>query len=85
MPTMTETLERTIGSLEAQVRTLVHEVTNLRGELAELRTVLLRETLTHHERITALESFRRWGIGLFTGLILSGIAALLTAVFRIII
>ncbi|MBM3324792.1 MAG: hypothetical protein FJY66_03910 [Calditrichaeota bacterium] len=78
-------LQRIIGSLEAQVRTLVHEVANLRSDLAELRAMLLRETLTHHERISALESFRRWGIGLFTGLILSGIAALLTAVFRIII
>jgi hypothetical protein len=78
-------LQRTIGSLEAQVRTLVHEVANLRSELAELRTVLFRETLTHHERITALESFRRWSIGLFTGLIISGIAALLTAIFRMII
>jgi hypothetical protein len=80
-----EELERTIGSLEAQVNLLVHEVAALRGELAELRTVLLRETLTHHERITALESFRRWSVGLFTGLVVSGIAALLGAVFRIII
>ena len=78
-------LQRTIGSLEAQVTKLVHEVAELRGELSELHTGLLRETLTHHERISALESFRRWGIGLFTGFVISGIAALLGALFRIII
>jgi len=82
---MTDELLRTIGSLEAQVSALVHEVAALRAELSDLRTVLLRETLTHHERITTLESFRRWSIGLFTGLVVSGIAALLGAVFRIII
>ncbi len=78
-------LQRTIGSLEAQVSKLVHEVAELRSELSELRNGLLRETLTHHERISSLESFRRWGIGLFTGFVISGIAALLGALFRIII
>ena len=82
---MTEDLERIVGGLEAQVSTLVHQVADLRSELAELRTILLRETLTHHERLSALESFRRWGIGLFTGLVVGGIAALLGAIFRIII
>ena len=82
---ISDELQRTIGSLEAQVRTLVHEVAALRAELSELRTVLLRETLTHHERISALESFRRWSIGLFTGLVISGIAALLGAIFRTIL
>jgi hypothetical protein len=82
---MTEDLQRSVGSLEAQVGTLVRQVTDMRGELAELRTVVLRETLTHHERLSALESFRRWGIGLFTGLVVAGIAALLGAIFRIVI
>jgi hypothetical protein len=82
---ISDELQRTIGSLEAQVSALVHEVAALRAELSELRTVLLRETLTHHERISALESFRRWSIGLFTGLVISGIAALLGAIFRIIV
>ena len=74
-----------LEAAEAQVSTLVHQVADLRSELAELRTILLRETLTHHERLSALESFRRWGIGLFTGLVVGGIAALLGAIFRIII
>ena len=82
---MSEDLERIVGGLEAQVNTLVSQVTDMRKELSELRSVLLRETLTHHERLSALESFRRWGIGLFTGLAVSGIAALLGAIFRIII
>jgi hypothetical protein len=82
---MTEDLGRSVGSLEAQVGTLVRQVADMRGELAELRTVVLRETLTHHERLSALESFRRWGIGLFTGLVVAGIAALLGAIFRIMI
>jgi len=82
---MAEDLERSVGSLEAQVGTLVRQVADMRGELAELRTVVLRETLTHHERLSALESFRRWGIGLFTGLVVAGIAALLGAIFRIMI
>lgn len=82
---ISDELQRTIGGLEAQVSALVHEVAALRTELSELRTVLLRETLTHHERISALESFRRWSIGLFTGLVISGIAALLGAIFRLIV
>lgn len=81
----TPSLQRTIGNLEAQVSKLIQEVADMREELTELRTILLRETLTHHERLLSLESFRRWGIGLFTGLAVSGIAALLGAVFRIII
>ena len=82
---MTEDLQRIVGGLDAQVGTLVRQVADMRGELAELRTVVLRETLTHHERLSALESFRRWGIGLFTGLVVAGIAALLGAIFRIVI
>ena len=51
---ISEDLERIVGGLEAQVNTLVSQVTDMRKELSELRSVLLRETLTHHERLTAI-------------------------------
>ena len=72
---MSETLDRSLGRVEAHVAELTEQVSSLRTELSRLVQLVESSIAAHHERIAGLESFRRWAIGLMTGLFLSGVAA----------
>lgn len=74
---MTENTDRSLGRVEARVADLTEQISGLRTELSRLVQIVESSTAAHHERIAALESFRRWMIGLMTGLFMSGIAAVL--------
>jgi len=79
----TNTFDRSLGRLEARVADLTEQITQLRSELSRLVQLVESSTAAHHERIRALESFRRWAIGLLTGLFLSGVAAVFGYVARL--
>jgi hypothetical protein len=72
---MNDTLDRSLGRVEGHVAELTEQVSNLRTELSRLVQLVESSIAAHHERIAGLESFRRWAIGLMTGLFLSGVAA----------
>lgn len=72
---MNENVDRSLGRVEARVADLTEQITGLRTELSRLVQLVESSTAAHHERILGLESFRRWAIGLMTGLFLSGMAA----------
>jgi hypothetical protein len=72
---MNDTLDRSLGRVEAHVAELTEQVSSLRTELSRLVQLVESSIAAHHERIAGLESFRRWAIGLMTGLFLSGVAA----------
>ena len=72
---MSDTLDRSLGRVEAHVAELTEQVSSLRTELSRLVQLVESSIAAHHERIAGLESFRRWAIGLMTGLFLSGVAA----------
>jgi len=77
---MTETeasLDRGLGRVEARVSDLTEQITALRKEFSALMQNMESAIASHRERIAALEAFRRWMIGLMTGLFLSGVAAAL--------
>ena len=72
---MNDTIDRSLGRVEAHVAELTEQVSSLRTELSRLVQLVESSIAAHHERILGLESFRRWAIGLMTGLFLSGVAA----------
>lgn len=72
---MSETFDRSLGRVEARVADLTEQISSLRAEFSRLVHVVESSTAAHRERISSLESFRRWMIGLMTGVLLSGIAA----------
>ncbi|MBU0508737.1 hemolysin XhlA family protein [bacterium] len=74
--------DRSLGRVEARVADLTEQITRLRSELSRLVQLVESSTAAHHERIRTLESFRRWAIGLLTGLFLSGVAAVFAYVSR---
>lgn len=76
-------LERSLGRVEARVADLSTQIAQLRAELSRLVQIVESNTAAHHERIAALEAFRRWAIGLMTGLLLSGVAAVFGYVARL--
>jgi len=76
-----QTLERSLGRVEARVADLAEQISGLRRELSIL-TRGLEKVAAHGERIAALEAFRRWMIGLMTGLIMSGAAAVFAYMAR---
>lgn len=78
----TNNLERSLGRVEARVADLTEQIAALRNELARIVQLVESSTAAHHERIGALESFRRWAIGLMTGLFLSAVAAVFGYVSR---
>ena len=79
---MNDTLDRSLGRVEAHVAELTEQVSNLRTELSRLVQLVESSIAGHHERIAGLESFRRWAIGLMTGLFLSGVAAVFGYVLK---
>jgi predicted nucleic acid-binding Zn-ribbon protein len=68
-------LDRGLGRVEARVADLAEQISALRKELSAVVHTMESAIAAHRERIAALESFRRWMIGLMTGLFLSGAAA----------
>jgi hypothetical protein len=76
------TMERCLGRVEARVADLTEQITALRTELSALTKSVEAAVAGHQERLAALESFRRWAIGLMTGLFLSGAAAVFAYVLR---
>ena len=79
---MNDTLDRSLGRVEAHVAELTEQVSSLRTELSRLVQMVESSIAAHHERIAGLESFRRWAIGLMTGLFLSGVAAVFGYVLK---
>lgn len=77
-----QSLERSLGRVEARVADLAEQIGGLRRELSALSHNLETTVAAHRERIAALEAFRRWMIGLMTGLFLSSAAAVFAYVLR---
>jgi hypothetical protein len=75
-------LERGLGRVEARVSDLTGQITSLRTEFSQLAQAMEAEIAGHRERIAALEAFRRWMIGLMTGLFMSGAAAVFALILR---
>jgi len=80
---MNDTLDRSLGRVEARVADLTEQIAALRTELSRLVQLVESSTAAHHERISSLEAFRRWSVGLMTGLFLSGVAAVLSHLLRV--
>ncbi len=76
------TLDRNLGRLEARVADLTEQIITMRKELSALSRTVDSSISAHHERIVALESFRRWAVGLMTGVLLSGVAAVFAYALR---
>jgi hypothetical protein len=76
------TLDRNLGRLEARVADLTQQIVEMRKELSTVARTVDSSISSHHERIAALESFRRWAVGLMTGMLLSGVAAAFAWVLR---
>jgi hypothetical protein len=72
---MSDTLERELGRIEARVASLSEEIVSMRKELSHISRSLEKVTTGHNERLSALEAFRRWAIGVMSGMFLSGVAA----------
>jgi hypothetical protein len=75
-------LERGLGRVEARVSDLTGQITTMRSEFSQLAQAMEAEIAGHRERISALEAFRRWMIGLMTGLFLSSAAAVFAYVLK---
>ncbi len=75
-------VDRGLGRVEARVADLTEQIAALRKELSTLVHTMESAIAAHRERIAALEAFRRWVIGLMTGLFLSGVAAIADYIFR---
>ena len=75
-------LDRNLGRLEARVADLTEQIIEMRKELSAISRTVDTSISAHHERILNLESFRRWAVGLLTGIMLSGIAAAFAWAFR---
>ncbi len=69
------TLDRNLGRLEARVADLTEQIIEMRKEISALSCTVNTSISAHHERLAALESFRRWMVGVMTGILLSGVAA----------
>ena len=75
-------LERGLGRVEARVQDLAEQIALQRGEMSAMMHKVDGTLAAHQERIIALESFRKWAIGLITALFLSGAAAVFAYVLR---
>jgi hypothetical protein len=71
----TTNLERNLGRLEARVADLTEQIRTMRAELSSVAGNVDRTLAAHHERLVSLESFRRWALGVNTGLLMSAVAA----------
>ena len=76
------TLERNLGRLEARVADLTEQISSMRTELSAVARTVDTSLSAHHKRIVALESFRRWAVGMLTGILLSGVAAAMAYALR---
>ncbi len=76
------TLDRNLGRLEAHVADLTQQIAAMRTELSTVSRKVDTSISAHHERIASLESFRRWAVGVMTGILLSGVAAAFAWAFR---
>jgi tRNA A-37 threonylcarbamoyl transferase component Bud32 len=68
-------IDRGLGRVEARVADLAEQIAALRKELSSVVHTMESAIAGHRERLAALEAFRRWMIGLLTGVFLSGVAA----------
>lgn len=71
-----------LGRLEARVADLTEKIIEMRKELSAIARTVDTSISAHHERIVSLESFRRWAVGVMTGILLSGVAAAFAWAFR---
>jgi hypothetical protein len=60
-------IDRTLGRVESRVADLTDQINSLRTDVAALTHTVETDLTSHRERIATLESFRRWTIGLITG------------------
>ena len=70
-----DSLERTLGRLESRVSDLSEQITAMRQDVNHLTHTIESTAAEHHQRLIALESFRRWAVGVMTGMFMSGVAA----------
>jgi hypothetical protein len=75
-------LERGLGRVEARVQDLSEQIALQRQEMSAMVKSVEGTMASHRERIIALESFRKWAIGVMTALFLSGAAAVFAYVLR---
>ncbi len=66
----------------ARVGDLTEQIIGMRKELSALSRTVDSSVSAHHERLVALESFRRWAVGVMTGIVLSGVAAVFAWISR---
>ena len=76
------TLDRNLERLEARVADLSDQIAAMRKDLSGISRTVDTSISAHRERLAALESFRRWAIGVLTGILLSGVAAAFAYAFR---
>ena len=79
---MSDSLERELGRIEARVASLSEEIVGMRNELSHISRSVEKVATGHNERLSALEAFRRWAIGVMTGMFLSGVAAVFGWIIR---
>jgi hypothetical protein len=75
-------LDRALGRVEGRVADLGNQIDLMRQELSGLAHNVETAVAAHRERIASLEAFRRWAVGVMTGLFLSGVAAVLGWVIK---
>lgn len=81
---MTETsVERALGRVEGRLADLSQQVTAMRRELSDLVHAFEASHAAGSQRLTSLESFRRWTVGLLTGIFLSGAAMAMKLLFSV--
>ena len=73
---MTDT-DRTLGRLEARVAAVSEQIGSLRTDVTALTHTVETDLTSHRVRIAALESFRRWAIGLLTGVVMTVLAVII--------
>ncbi len=78
----TDNVDRSLGRVEARVADLTEQIAALRTEVSSVAHNVESNFASHRERIAALESFRRWMIGLMTGLFMSAVAAVFGYITR---
>ncbi len=64
-----------LSRIDSRLTDLTEEIATLRLDVTRLIKTVETEQAAHRERILSLESFRRWAVGVMTGVVLSGVTA----------
>ncbi len=66
--------------LESRITDLTEEIATLRLDVLKLVKAVESEQAVQRERVSSLESFRRWAVGVMTGVFLSTAAAFIARI-----